>query len=201
MRGSLVVQTLGAAAVTLVLLAALASHAEPGVVAHPAVVTAGSVAARIESKGATATLLAVYDDPDVWAQIFDGVCSGEAGWVGVALKLSPEADAGAAEDIDQALGEALVQAPESTLVAMVSDPGGLDRAEIACGNYEVLRRRGEDDSIPALLTWLKKQQAAVAAVEDPRVRTLRDRCLRWIQAAQDEVQDPCFGKGQDCRTR
>ena len=72
-------------------------------------ITAGSVAAQIESEGSAATLSAVYDNPLVWPQVFDGVSSGDEAWLAVALKLRTASDAGASEDLDQSLAEALVQ--------------------------------------------------------------------------------------------
>jgi hypothetical protein len=154
-------------------------------------VTPGQLKAQIASRGAAVILSEVYDHPNTWPVIFDGICRGDAAWLEVAVLLRPVSDAGASEDLDQAMAEALVHAPRSALGLMRS--GAHYKTESVCGNFEVIHRRGKDTKRAAVLRWLQGQAAAVRSVKGVGLRETRARCLVGIHGARASVRDPCFG--------
>jgi hypothetical protein len=152
----------------------------------------------IAVRGAAQVLAEVYDKPERWPAIVDGISRGERGWLEIAALLRPASDAGASEDLDQAMAEALRRVPRSVLPLLTA---AQFEPEAVCGNYEALHRQGADTSKPALLKWLREQESAVREVQEPQLRKVQDQCLRRIRAARAEVLDPCFGRGPECGRR
>jgi hypothetical protein len=123
--------------------------------------------------------------------VFEGICRGDGAWLEIAALLRPAADAGAAEDLDQAMAEAIIHAPQAalTLVGNSGGPAQPFEVDFVCGNYEVLHRRAKDSGLAARARWLGKQESAVRRVGDPALQGVRARCLARIRAARASLND------------
>jgi len=86
--------------------------------------SASTVAAEIQTVGASTVLRKYYDTPAWSKAIIPGVRSGAPTWLSVAMQLHTVSDAGSSEDLDLALYAALARAPFRVLPLLSKLYGG-----------------------------------------------------------------------------
>jgi hypothetical protein len=133
--------------------------------------TAQSVLHEIESQGAARTLQARYADPPAWASVLRNVGSGAPEWFQVAEALRSVSDAGASEELDCAVGEALGANPGLVLGHAT---GPFFVSEV-CSAPDVDDERF--GSLQLALAELNRRIAAVQNVAEPGLTLVRDDCL------------------------
>jgi len=167
--------------------------------------TAEQIDQKIELRGPRAVLADIYDQPAVWEPLFEGICEGQPAWLKVAVRLRLVSDAGASEDLNQALAEAMLHVPHEILRILAASPDGGSgrfRTEFVCGNFEVLHRRGLPSEREDVLRWLARQEAAVRKVKDDELQVVANACTRSIGGARESARDRCFGlTSKDCRSQ
>jgi len=87
--------------------------------AYAATVTPDGVLCHIARVGAKQTLTDYYDKPE-WMTIKRGIASGEASWLKIYSDLKSVADAGAGEDLGDAIFEALPRRPFEVIPLLTS---------------------------------------------------------------------------------
>ena len=79
------------------------------------VVTPESVMSGIKKHGAKAMIKGLWSPPYAAGPVLEGIRSGDVRWIGVARALYPSADAGAAEELNEAIAHALLVRPYDVL--------------------------------------------------------------------------------------
>jgi hypothetical protein len=146
--------------------------------AKPESITAASVLELIKTKGPRPALQLVWDDTPKWTAIWNGIASGDANWLKVAVEFRPVSDAGSSEMLHSAVSLALVQAPERVL----SLPEKLFPLAGACtylpydvpeyGNHELLNRK----------------ERAVRAMANPTMQDKKEKCLASLEEGRKELK-------------
>ncbi|HEU4670758.1 MAG TPA: hypothetical protein VFR91_08610 [Dyella sp.] len=78
---------------------------------HPA----DRVIAQVRSRGAESAVRDIWSHPETVRQLLRGIGSGDARWLEAGQALAPGADAGAAEDLQDAFARALLARPYAVL--------------------------------------------------------------------------------------
>lgn len=156
-------------------LAAGCSQAEPSAetdntaASEPQALTADHVANLIAADGAahTVAVLTGPADPTGIQKVFDGMATGDAGWLALVPAIAPETDGEYAEGLNYALSQALVHNPAGVL-ALIPEHG----------SYYFICADADHETARPL----------VAAVTDPTLRAARDRCLQYMDADEQELE-------------
>lgn len=161
---------------TLVLAAASASAG-----ASAKAVTAQQVLAMVKADGAYDTVASLFRTGSWEASVMPGIKTAQPRWLEVARVLQPATDAGSAEDLDDALSEALVVAPYRVLpllketwwkTDLVCTFGWDSDFEEGVEHY-VLRLRAALDRTPP----------------PPKLAQLRAECVRGIDQTLKDVRE------------
>lgn len=131
--------------------------------ANAQALTADHVANLIAADGAAHTLAVLTGpaDPTGFDAVTAGVATGDAGWLGVAQSLRPEADGMYAEGLSEALYQAL--------------------SKNAAGVLAVLKATGGASELSCQDAWGNEAAvAAVSAVTDPALAHVKQECLGYM---------------------
>jgi len=165
----------------VVLLVGIAGYQTPAESAErktSKAITAAGVLELIEKNGRRPALQLLWDDNNKWDTVWNGIVSGDAEWLRVAVKLRPVSDAGSSEMLHSAVSLALVNAPERVL----SLPEDLFPLGASCyylqfdvpeyGNIELLNRK----------------EKAVRNLNNPAMQDKKAKCLAKIKEAFEEIK-------------
>lgn len=118
-----------------------------------------------------------------------GISTGERDWLTIANRLHPVSDAGAAEQLELAVGEALEHRPANVL--RISVPVfGLG----VCGGPDVDDPRY--DSYELSMRAIDKRKAAVRGVRDADLRPARDGCTSELDSARTGIAKS-YGRSEE----
>ncbi|QWP78315.1 hypothetical protein J5226_07960 [Lysobacter sp. K5869] len=128
---------------------------------------------RVEQSGAPAVVRAIWSSPEKTRQLLSGVSSGDPRWIDVAERLAPGVDAGASEDLDAALAQALLVQPYVVLPWLKRHwwSDGLSVCEFAA-----------DSELPP--GYLEKLKVALSRKPPKQVAALREECLRGLASSR-----------------
>jgi hypothetical protein len=133
----------------------------------------------VKRDGARQTVSRVWrSEPDL-RRILSGVGSADAAWLDAAMAIAPGTDAGASEELNEALAEALLVKPYAVLAktGARSWPGG-ELCEFAW-----------DSELPGgVADYIERLNAALATPSSQDESVLHDRCQRGIQISRLAVQ-------------
>lgn len=117
-----------------------------------------------------------------WQDVYDGIASGKTEWLQVAELLRPASDAGASEDLSDALSEALPKNPVGVL-RFVKEGKGFEEftVEEAC----FASPRSETKSVA--LRFLKTSELAVKKINAADLKDAKARCLKSLAESRQEV--------------
>lgn len=117
-----------------------------------------------------------------WQDVYDGIASGKTDWLQVAELLRPASDAGASEDLSDALSEALPKNPVGVL-RFVKDGKGFEEftVEEAC----FASPRSETKS--GALRFIKASERAVKKISAVDLKDAKARCLKSLAESRQEV--------------
>jgi hypothetical protein len=135
---------------------------------------------RIAHEGAEKTLSSIYEAQSQWSQLLAGVATGRREWLAVAARLRKVSDAGASEQLDLAVGEALEHRPKNVLSIAIPVFGIK-----VCGAPDVDDSRY--DSYALSLAAIKRRKELVADVTDPSFKRPRERCLSELDNAKHDI--------------
>jgi len=168
-----------------VLLAEHPSQAEPQV--HRPV-TAQAVMAQVQQKGPSAALALLFESPQ-WEPILDGVAGGGEGWLRVAEALRPVSDAASAEDLDNAISEAL---GPNALGVLRLVRNKVMPAEDACSRYGFMTQTRAATKVK-MQRFVARRRQAVVAVSDPDVAKPKAECLAALDDAEHRIDNELGG--------
>jgi hypothetical protein len=141
-------------------------------------VTPEAIGSRISSVGAKPALAEIYADQTTWHRVIAGIASGETAWIKVSVELHRVSDAGASEQLELAVGEALGHRPLSVL--KVAIPAfGIARV---CGGPDVDDDRYNSYALSAKV--IEKRKRMVRTISDPSLRAMRDKCLGSLEESK-----------------
>lgn len=138
-------------------------------------IDAAELRRMIKEMGARKTVNKLYRDKAIWIQIKEEIATGKKEWVEVATLLYPGSDAGTAEMIDNALGEALKNAPDLVL-RMISDP---DRLEVICGSINVDEQKFS--TLRKSIDEVEERIRVLSRVKDPKLEASAKRCIAQLE--------------------
>ena len=137
-----------------------------------------TVAESIRTMGPEQTLEGIYNDPEKWRGLLDGIGTGEEKWLTLARQLRAVSDAGASEQLDLAVGEALEHRPREVLRAAVTSYG----IGFVCSGPEVDDPRF--DSYDSAISAINRRLKALRTIEDADLIELRDACISKLVTAK-----------------
>jgi len=140
--------------------------------AAPLIKTPQQISAAIDKQGAHAFLASL--DEQASDKLLDHIGSGQAAWVALAPKLATGADAAIAEGLGIALAYALPK--NASVVLKAVDPVEGDTHILA-----ISRVCGIPFVEEAPFAYKTKALRAVAAVKNPALRQVRERCLAALK--------------------
>ena len=157
------------ASLAFVLLAATISSRTPAL-------TAETAARLVREKGAHVALRHFYEDERQWANLLQGIATGRTSWLRVANQLRSASDAGAAAQLQFAVGEALEHQPANVLKIALPIFG-----MSACGGPDVDDSRF--DSYDLSIGAIQKRKRMLAQLESSSLRLARDRCIHELESS------------------
>ena len=141
---------------------------------------------KITQENGSTTLQSWWDDQKSWAKLIDCIASGKLAWVNVGLELHPFSDAGSAEMIDMALGEALGSSPQPIL----------QKAAILVSTIElelVCSAPSADDtrfsSYALAVAEIERREKALTKVKDQDLEPQVDECRADLEKSKSDVAD------------
>lgn len=138
-----------------------------------------SLLSAIDAKGPRKALDDVLDENDI---AFDSIChsieSGDPQWLEVARRLRPGADGFIAEGLDYAVARALPKAPDAVL-GLIGRGFTLDRVCTSPFN---------EPEAGIAETYQKAAADALKTVTSPKLRVIRDECLKRIGADASQTR-------------
>jgi len=149
--------------------------------ASPKAITAQQVLAMVKTDGARDTVASLFRTGSWESSVLPGIKSAQPQWLDVARALQPATDAGSAEDLDDALSDALLVAPYRVLpllketwwkTELVCSYGWDSEFEGGVERY-VLRLRAALDKTPP----------------PPKLAELREECMRGIDQTLKDVRE------------
>jgi hypothetical protein len=111
-----------------------------------------------------------------WGYVTDRIGEGDPEWLRVAANLAPGTDAEPAEELGDSLGLALPMNPRGVLAAIdaKNGPAGVDTVcSVPLGGNNLVSPLPRD--------YPQRSIAAVLSVQDPTLKTVRDRCLAVLR--------------------
>jgi len=118
------------------------------------------------------------DGSNAWFEVLDHIERGEQDWLDLVPLLAPGTDAGTAEAMVITLSRALTTNATGVLTIMA---GGLYTVDYVCRSTEI------EPPPKEVAAFLDAAIPAVAAVLDPKLRRIRDACLRQLKADRASV--------------
>jgi hypothetical protein len=139
---------------------------------------------RIRSEGAAAVVRSLWGKTG-WSDLTDHVASGNRQWVDVAMAISPGTDAGATEELSDALFVALGQNPAYVLKVLPMEESGaipLALSVICSGRTDALA------TYDASISEQKKVEAAVEKVTVAALESKKRECLMKLKAGEADLK-------------
>lgn len=143
-------------------------------------ITPEQVMASVKTKGATTTVNEIWSSKPRANQVLAGVRSAKPKWLETAKALAPGADAGASEELNDAISVALLKAPYELL------PWLKDRwwkgEQTAC-HY------GYDSELPGgVKNYIAKFSHALRKQGPINLEPLRQECLRGLEQTRADLR-------------
>jgi len=133
------------------------------------------------SLGARPTLERLYNDQRQWSALLAGIATGAPPWLKVATTLRVVSDAGASEQLDLAVGEALEHRPADVLSLAVPTFS----LKVLCDGPDVDDPRF--DSYGLSMAAIEQRQAKLRSIQKPSLAAVRDSCIAELEKAKSDV--------------
>jgi hypothetical protein len=154
---------------TLVVGAAQAHDSQPRL-------TLAAARRIVNEQGARRAIVTGLDSH--WNELLAAIATAEPGWLDLAAELRANSDAESSATLDAAMGEALRQSPVNVLRRLDGQPFSVPTV---CGNgFADLGILGATDAEQSLAA----QAAAVAKVQDAKLKDRQSACLQRIRVQQ-----------------
>jgi hypothetical protein len=129
----------------------------------------------ISKQGAQAVVAALWESGSQWNDVMVGVATGSQQWLKVAVALRPGTDAGASEELDEAVFLALK--PSAAAVLQLLKSGRFETATVCSSNI------GIDYSPEKSRRFIQERIRTLGNVNHTDTKAVRDQCLSQLQAA------------------
>jgi hypothetical protein len=143
--------------------------------------TPASIERSIATSGAAAALSLIYSNRVRWSGLLAGIASGEPAWLRVGKKLYRASDAGAAEQIGLAFGEAL----EHNAGAVLSIAPRLIGVDVLCGGPDVDDPRF--DSYDLAIAAIRRREEAVRQLKESTYEAKKQECIARLESDKGEI--------------
>ncbi len=160
-----------------------------GSVVEAASLTPQTIAARVEAHGAKATLWQIYDNANEWSALLKGISSGTVAWLKIANLFHPVSDAGASQELQFAVGEALERHPDNVLRIAVPV---FDVSDVCDGpDVDDFRYNSYESATQAV----DRRKLKLRSVSDASLLKLRDECIRTLEDSKTDLARIFGGTG------
>jgi hypothetical protein len=149
----------------------------PGPAPCPLVLDPAAVKGRLMPGNERQVLASLWDRPGLWSAFLDGIASAEDIWLDLAHRLHPASDAGSAEDMGMAIGQAFLQAPEKVLARF--------GAQAAC--YTLGFDESVEDTAQGLKILIQQRRAVAMGIKSPDLAKEREACLAEIDKLEADI--------------
>lgn len=136
---------------------------------------------RIAKNGPRVTAAQIYGDPMQWRAVLTGIATGSKWWLNAAVGLRSGSDAGASNQIDLAIGEALEHHPQWVLEVAVPAIG----YKSICGGPDVDDARYNSFSLS--MKAIEKRKSMLRAVSGVEAHSAGE-CLRNLNDAVPGIE-------------
>lgn len=141
----------------------------------PSTLQAREISADIKLYGAKAVVAKLWADNRKWDEIMANIGRGDRGWLEVAVALNPGTDAGASEELNEAMFLALKPAPVTVLHMLKKQQ--FATAFVCSSNI------GTDYSPEQSRLFINERIAVLESLSDSEIQGSRDECLKGLRAA------------------
>lgn len=148
-------------------------------------ITAESFLKRIKKDGAQRAISWAFERNETAPALdvtMNGISSANREWLKVAREIMPYTDGAVSEDLFISLGRALEKNPE-LVFEVVDNLAKEPFLQSACEATPY-----EEESIPKVLTMLKKRQTALKAIASPKHQKVKLQCLQYVNNALKETK-------------
>jgi hypothetical protein len=142
-----------------------------------------AVSEDIARRGAPAVFRELFSDPEGWDTLFEGIASGDVGWLQVAQQAQGTVEAGGAQELQMAVGRALERNPEGVLLLLKS---GYSNVSAVCGCKGVVDGLGFEFDVA--LQTVERRRAAVKRVTTAGLRAQKLDCLAWLDTLEADMK-------------
>jgi hypothetical protein len=140
--------------------------------------------ARIQKEGAPAVTKALWGTAD-WTKLTEKIASGEPKWIDVAVALSKGSDAGATEELNDALFQGLSVHPSYVLKSLPIEQSTTNPLSLStvCGG-----RTDPLSTYAAASAELTRAETAVKGVRDDALAAKKHLCLKRLEAGSSDLK-------------
>jgi hypothetical protein len=117
-----------------------------------------------------------------YSEIIDPIAQGKSRWIAIVPVIGGGTDAGAAEELSDAMASALPQNPNAVLNAVRLTPGNPDVSQICVPPFV----EGTKDQY---LIYIRRSITALHRVTAPKLAKLKEDCIHSLIAAQGRVDN------------
>lgn len=141
--------------------------------------TPGEVIAKVNAQGAKETVREIWQSQTTAQAFLAGVSSAQKEWLAAAKAIRPGTDAGPAEELNDALAEALLKSPYDLLPWLKHH--WWTRRQLLC--YFPY-----DSELPGgVSAYVARLDAALATPPPPNLRSIQQQCLRGIRQTKIDL--------------
>ena len=145
----------------------------------PRLVDPAAILSQIRPGNEQTIVSSLWERHGRWSAVLDGVSGAQDVWLDVAERLRPGTDAGSAEEIDMAIGEAFMRAPEKVLRRF--------------GPQDICHTLGFADQSDLdqekVFALLKRRRALAEAIDASDLAVARAACLAELDKLQAELDE------------
>lgn len=164
------------------LLFSLTINAETGILTNQSeYLTASTLINCIEKGNADKLLNKIYNDQAAWYNLLDKIATGDPEWLKVAKGLARAADAGASEQLDAAVGEALYDAPDKVLENSLS----VFSLDAICGAPDIDDTRF--GSYKLANDEIDRRKAALEQLVNPELVDDIQGCMKRLEESRKDI--------------
>ena len=136
---------------------------------------ASSILADIRTNGAQPVVAALWSGDGRWNQVMVNIGSGRSDWLQVGVALRPGTDAGAAEELDEAIFLALGTAPVAVLKLLKDHQF---KTKFVCSS-----NIGIDYTPTEARRFINERIKILSGLSNEKILATRDECLVGLRAA------------------
>jgi hypothetical protein len=140
---------------------------------------------NMKTSGPKTVLHEVFSDTTAWNALLTHIATGDPRWVELASTLYRNADGGAREELEMAVGESLDNNP-SSILDQITKPGSAFPLSVICSALDIDDPRFE--KFESAMTELTRRKKAVSQIAGKHLKEARQRCLTELEHIEPDLR-------------